>query len=368
MIIYYLLLSCILSLILVYVIYLTGKNIPAKINYLTVFTPLLLSVFTLIISFSISTPIDTRKVEYTAQSIRHYPEWVETITSKDNVREETHREYYTLVYKTFSGDTSEFEIPKWTYNYFSGLWNKENEIIIEPIGRPVLETSWDKDPNTALVYTKTEAFNNYFKTSLGLYNFYNVSDKIAIKENLFIRERMDVINEDGIMEPRQRLLYGLSIPDSLSRSLSNTSSVDSNFRPLLLIWTGISDPGKIVEHQRSYWQGGKDNEVVFCIGIDEDDKILWSNSFSWATEPLLEKAILRSVLAPGQKLSVEKFIIKLKDSYSKNLWRPRDFNEYRVLKIPFGNFIVMITSILVIIANIIVSISIFKNNKNKIKS
>ena len=119
---YYLLATCILSLVFVYVIYLTGKNVPDKVNYPIVFTPSILSGIILLFSFTVTTPIDTRKAEYTAQSIKHYPEWIEEIEVNDtsSVRIK-HREYYTMFYKTTTG-TGEFEIPRWTYNYFSELY------------------------------------------------------------------------------------------------------------------------------------------------------------------------------------------------------------------------------------------------------
>ena len=361
---YYLLATCILSLVFVYVIYLTGKNVPDKVNYPIVFTPSILSGIILLFSFTVTTPIDTRKAEYTAQSIKHYPEWIEEIEVNDtsSVRIK-HREYYTMFYKTTTG-TGEFEIPRWTYNYFSELWDKE--VCTSLDDRVVYITEWDKDPKTALIYTKPENFINYFKTSMSLYNFYHISDKTAKEEKLFIRERLDIINSDGIVEPRQPLIYGLEVSDIISRRFSNVSSLSPNFRPVVCIWIGTEKDNK-VSHQRSYWLGGKDNEIVFCIGINnlEEQKIIWSDSFSWSNNPLLEKYILKNSLNPGGKLDFDKLINELKEGYSKNLWRPREFSDYRVLKIPFGDFMVIITAILVIIANIIVSISIFRGKKNK---
>ena len=359
---YYLLATCILSLIFVYIIYLTGKNVPDKINYPIVFTPSILSGIILLFSFTVTTPIDTRKAEYTAQYIRHYPEWIEIIEVSDtsSVRIK-HREYYTMVYNTASG-TGEFEIPKWTYNYFSELWDKE--VCTSLDNRIVCSTEWDKNPGTALIYTKPESFINYFKTSMSLYNFYHISDKTAKKEKLFVRERLDIINSDGIVEPRQPLIYGLEVSDIISRRFSNVSSLSSNFRPVICIWVG-TEKGDIVSHQRSYWLGGKDNEIVFCIGINnlEEQKIIWSDSFSWSNNPLLEKYILSESLRPGERLNFDRLILELKDGYSKNLWRPREFSDYSVFKIPFGDFMVIITAILVIIANIIVSINISRCKK-----
>ena len=360
---YYLLVTCILSLVFVYFIYLAGKNVPEKANYLIIFTPTMLSSIILLFSFSVTTPIDIRKAEYTAKAINHYPEWVEIIKASDSSSVRiNHREYFTMVYDTSEGQ-GEFEIPKWTYNYFSDLWNKEFCTSLNE--RVVYSTEWNKDPSTALIYTKPESFINYFKTSMSLYNFYHISDKTAKKEKLFTRKRLDVINSEGIVEPRQPLIYGLDVLDSISRKFSNISSLSPTFRPVLCIWTGIPEKGEIVEHQRSYWLGGKDNEVVFCIGLNNkiSKTILWSDSFSWSNNPLLEKYVLSNSLQPGKKLNLDTLIEDLKVSYSKNLWRPRDFDNYSIFRIPFGKFMVIITAILVIISNIIVAFNIIKKTK-----
>ena len=60
------------------------------------------------------------------------------------------------------------------------------------------------------------------------------------------------------------LVYGLKLSDKESRSLSNVSSLDPEFRPILCVWVDSvleSSPEVIVKHQRSYWKGGK-NMVI----------------------------------------------------------------------------------------------------------
>lgn len=351
---YYLLLSCILLLIFTYVIYFIGK-IPKKINWVIVYSPTIFSslIICLYLLSGTSKPLDIRKIEYTAVGMKH-------LKNSD-------KELFTGVYKTQVGSFEEFEIPKATYNYFKDLWIGKKEITLseDSLGYTKF-LEWDKKPNNALVYTKQEPYINYFKTSLGLYDFYEVSLNQAREEKLFNRSRVDHVNSiSNILEPRQSLVYGIEVPDSICRALSNISSLDPEFRPILCVWIDsilLSDPETLVKHQRSFWGGGKNNEVVFCVGIDnlKSKEIKWSYSFSWSITPDFEKYVKTNSLAPGKKLDLSSYKEKVVQGYSKGLWHPRDFDSYKILSLPISDFTVIMSCILIIIVNIVMSMRIKK--------
>lgn len=59
--------------------------------------------------------------------------------------------------------------------------------------------------------------------------------------------------------------------------------------------------------QQSYWKGGNKNEVVLCIGIDNQNKINWTYVFSWTDNQLL-KIELRDEIMAMDTLDLNKII------------------------------------------------------------
>lgn len=60
--------------------------------------------------------------------------------------------------------------------------------------------------------------------------------------------------------------------------------------------------------QEAYWVNGNKNELVICIGLNED-KIMWSHIFSW-TESQTIKIELRNFIYPSKKTKInQKFLV-----------------------------------------------------------
>lgn len=363
MIFFYFLLSAIVTLILVYISYILWKTdksqkLPEK-RFL--YIPTIISSIILIGFFFTDSqkPIDIRKTEYTAIGIKHYVYW-----SKDSFATTTSKEVFSGIYKK-DDRYLEFEISKPTYYYFKHLWKKREVEVSNDSAHNIFFTEWNKDPKTALVYTKSEVFTNYFKNSMSLYDYHYVDDEMAKELNLFNENRIDFINSKNILEPRQSLIYGISSSDNVGRVISNLSSLDTEFRPILLVWVGETklDHKELVCHQRSYWSGGKNNEVVFCVGINNlhEMKILWSDSFSWAITHDFENYVKSTALKPGNILSSETYTEAIISGYSKNYWNPRKFETYSVLSYPIMDFTIILVSIMIIVINII----LVKGLKNK---
>ena len=345
-------------ILLIYVYLNNFKNGELFLNtqktFLFNLSPSLIGLFILLLYFLGNTekPIDLKEVEYTAIGMKHYKRCLDTndstVLSKD---------LFTGIYKDVDNTYREFEIPKGTFDYFCNLWKKEEHTLLISQGDTICFVEWDRKPKNSLIYTRSDVFTNYFKNSFDLYDLTRVSEKIAIKEGLFHRKRLGLVNESNILEPRQSLVYGISLPDSIDREISNVSSMDINFRPILLIWVNscnIYDRSNIISHQRSYWSGGKYNEAIFCVCIDNliDKKIVWSGSFSWALTQELERAVLNESLSPGDILNLNNYTKSLVNAYSKNYWKPRNFEDYTILKTPITEFTVLIATIGLILVNL----------------
>lgn len=375
--IYYLLVASILSLLLVCFFYLRKVRVSKEINFFIVFFPSILSLGIIIYEFTIVEPIDTRYIDKRVRELKHYHSWSETIINVDSINKiekkskVTHDDYYSFTYLNDNGEKEERDLPKNTYEYFSKTWGKRpTSIIKDSLGRIVEIYRWNsnKGNRPILTYTMTEPYINYFKNTMELYNLNIISDKEAEKKELFKDYNPVItINSSNILEPRQSLVYGINLGDSIDRNINYLASMSPKFRPLLLVWVGVDKYNlkkNLIKDQRSYWKGGKDNEVIFCICINniEDMRILWSGSFSWAEDDELERYVLDNSLIPGKKFDPIKYTDVVIDGYGKNLWKPRDLNNYSFCKMPLEDFNIVLIMLILIIVNVFISVKIVKRN------
>lgn len=324
---------------------------------------------------AISAPIDTRLIEYPAITLRHYPIWDEEICSIEDGRGITtseaypveHHEYWAMMYLVENEDTAgmrdkreELEIPESTYSYYKNLWDKQElnkEKDTTWYKRDYTRHYWDNDIYNSLVYTKTQPYKNYFKNIYPFYNIHNVSNSDIMEYDLYTYAPLTSENSERILEPRQTLIYGLEVPDSISRALSYISTVDHKFRPIILVWIGRGKRDDMIKKQRNYWEGGKDNEAVFCVSINDTirKEIMWSGSFSWAKNKDFENYVISESLNPGDSLNLETYIKALMNGYKDGLWQPRDFSTYSVASLPADCFIYIFLSLLIIILDCILA-------------
>ena len=234
----YLLITAILFIILWYS-YLMAKwkNKRGLILYF----PGLVAMMILIIGVDYNFPKDIKLVN-------HY---VDRIVSKKEISNGETVEKYYMKYIIQDGE-EEMDISKNTYKYFSSLWG-QNNIIKSTETTEVIK--WDKNPSTALIYSKPITYTNYKQNISSIYNINDISLVDALKNNLFIRETIGVVNDDNVLEPRQNLVLGINIPDSLERRINYIASLDSEYRPILLVY--LNENKEKTKLQRSFWSGGR---------------------------------------------------------------------------------------------------------------
>lgn len=356
---YHLLITSVSLLIIVCLYYyIVNKKKKAKwLDYPIIFLPTVLSVIVIICNLTISNHnlLDVRYVDKIVKEIRKY-ESCNIDKNKINYKDE-----YTLIFSSNNGTDEEREIGKDTYDYFSKKWIQKPAIYVDSTGRKVTIYKWNskKHGGDILTYTTTELFtnfsNNMFTSNVSKYDIKNY--------NLFeYHYEINKVSFDGLSEPGQSILYGINITDSVERISNYLSSLDSNFRPLILCWYGDRNKIETIKKQQLYWKGGKDNEIVFCICLNnkKDNIISWSGSFSWADNKKFENYVLNKYLIPGTKFDIYNLFTGIYDGYRKGLWNPSN-NYYNITKDIFEESIIIILSAaIIIILNIFSSIRLLK--------
>lgn len=344
---FYIFLAIVLYIILI-VCYHKIKDNPGKHESgMLFFLPGLVAILILATKTVTNHPEDIKLVNLVAEKIRCY---------NPQGEDENESPRYSLVF----GNGDEMYIPRNTYQYFHSLWldcGENDSCTEEKSGISVVDTEWNRDPGTSLIVSKPVEYRNYL---MNVHRIYDIQDRFnitrAVENGLIIRQGVGTVTGKDVIEPRQNLILGIHVSDSIQRKVNYIASLDSMFRPVLLVW-GNEFENK-TSQQRNLWKSGKENEVVFCIGLGEDNEILWSGSFSWDKTGEFESFILREVLKPGMTLDLDEYVHYLEEGYKKDYWNPINLSRYDFLKLPLNQIIVIGLMSFIILSNLILSLKL----------
>lgn len=132
------------------------------------------------------------------------------------------------------------------------------------------------------------------------------------------------------------------------------------FRTFILLFDAGKYGIEISEKQKDYWNGGNKNEFIVCIGLDSLDNVIWCNPFSWADEPKLE-VLTRDYFLDNPQLNISAYAGFLSEKIPDN-WIRKEFKDFDYLSVSISNVFYIIIIILMIIAEIFLSIFVIRNS------
>lgn len=375
--------SFIIPIITCIILYIKFRRETVWWEYFVIFIPSILgslSTYWVIQNNKVS---DIKYYSEPAISVRHYDSWNEWIHKTCSKKVKTGENTYTTIHYDCSycknhpeywelvGKHSKRQfISRKEFDYYRNLW-KTPEIFIDchrdyhTKDGDAQEYRWNGDITKAITIIHDKSYSNYFQSSLSLYNMTEISYNEAKKIGLYEYPKPGFEDDSGIWVYDQPAILSDSIKnchqinDDDRRLMRWLNSLDENFRVFILLYPDSVGP-KITDYQKSYWKGGNENEVVFCLGIDSIGKISWANSFSWSEEPRFEAEVLMSFL-PGSKFDTPSFYSKCLEQYKSGTWKPRKFSEYSYISSElYTNDYVMIVIITVLI-NLLLSYYVINN-------
>ena len=129
---------------------------------------------------------------------------------------------------------------------------------------------------------------------------HSYTNKIRASNSIFKFEKIDRQRASEIGLVDYPAIRSYDAPCVLSNEIPVASSIDDLFRKFnaryapefemrlyILLYSAAKDID-ISEQQRAYWQGGNKNELVVCIGMNENEEVDWARAFSWADEQIKE--------------------------------------------------------------------------------
>lgn len=129
-------------------------------------------------------------------------------------------------------------------------------------------------------------------------------------------------------------------------------------RVFILVFKDIPfDAGRI---QERYWEGSNKNEFIITVGIDKNDKVLWSYDFSW-TEVEETKVETREFILQQDKLDLSA-IVDFTYKEINDKWVRNDFKKFDYLTIEPTMTQVFVIFVLTLLINVGLSFWIVLND------
>lgn len=162
----------------------------------------------------------------------------------------------------------------------------------------VYQTNWDGTDDTRKAYVSVHSYENRIKASdLTLFNIKVVDDKQADSLGLFKYPEYNSgkwrNNTNGFEYPT---ILGGDVSKETQEKFRRLNGKFGSSKQLRL-WILVFDNklSSIGNYQENYWVRGNKNELVICIGKN-DNEIKWVHTFSWSTSNVLTAEINQKII------------------------------------------------------------------------
>lgn len=182
--------------------------------------------------------------------------------------------------------------------------------------------NWDKQVKSSETSTTTKEFSNILKCNHSAFNYPEVKPGDAKKWGLYEYPELNEYNYQpsvlGYNDPHLKKYL-----DYLNGEYGSKYKV----RVFTLFFKEKDISAAFL--QESYWDGGNQNEIVVCIGLDNKGKITWVKPFSWCDNKLVLVDI-KDDLLEAKKLNKEKFYLIYLKAIKKS-WHYKSFKDFNYL-------------------------------------
>jgi hypothetical protein len=280
-----------------------------KIVWWEILIPVAGSALFILISYYTMKSVTLSDVEYNGYIVteaRYYEAWEtwkkktcsRTYTTGSGKNRTTHTVYYDCSYCDYNSeryvmidsDGDEISISRDKYLSLVKLW-KETPKFVE-LNRDInyrgscgkdgdmYRIVWNRDINTSITTTHTKSFTNILKSNHSAFNYPNIEKDKARTSGLYEYPELQQYNyqssvigiEDFNSRSRLKIIKTL---DYINGAYGRKYKVK-----IFTLFFKNRDISTAFQ-QEAYWDGGNQNEIVVCIGLDNLGNIEWVKPFSW---------------------------------------------------------------------------------------
>jgi hypothetical protein len=212
------------------------------------------------------------------------------------------------------------------------------------------ESIWDNKIEHSESNVWTTSYENKTKVSHSTFHYQDISDEQAITLGLYQYPHFfDVYKQQVLLGNFNKYVVNYPTIERKYQYLDSKLGLEKNARFYILLFE--DKPLDIALRQEAYWEGGNDNEVIICIGIDSKTKSLtWVKPFSWTSGKRTIVELREEIMALGV-LDMDK-IYSLIDSSIRTYFIKKDFKEFNYLSVDPPTYEIIITYILALLVTV----------------
>lgn len=216
------------------------------------------------------------------------------------------------------------------------------------------EIFWNKKIETIEPITWSQSYENRIQASNNIQRY--------VKPDTSEISFYELFEYPKLFNYKQQCILGIN-NSKLDRYANQRNAYIAPIKQLkvyYLIFKNKSEQAALM--QQRYWGGGNKNEVVICIGIDDNNSIDWSYVFSWS-EVETFKINIRNFINSKEKLSETNFLTIIDETFdilNKEFVRYR-FENFKYISVEPPTWSIILTFIINTIISIAYSIFIVKN-------
>lgn len=201
---------------------------------------------------------------------------------------------------------------------------------------------WSGDFEKIYPYTVEDYYTNPLKSSRSiLWEYDKVTPEIIEEYGLF--------DYPVVHKTYQPTVLGIKRPDT--KYIDNMNALLGKDYQFRLFMCFFKNKGlDAYEYQKAYWQNGNKNELVLCIGFDNNNKVQWCEGFTWCDTPILE-AKCKQYFLTHPDIDLKAFSEWLMPLV-KTDWRRKDFSDYDYVTTDLSDWQYFWILIITIIANV----------------
>jgi hypothetical protein len=347
----------------VFVAWVLFKN---KIVWWELFVPTLASFLFILISYYTMKSYTLHDVEYNGYIIteaKYYESWETwvsktcseryacgTYTTGSGKNKTTHTKYCTRYYdcsycdynseRYVMIDTKGNEISISAEKYYSLMkqWKAKPKFVelnrdIDYRGNcgkdgDMYSIEWNKDPLTSETTTYTKSFSNILKSNHSAFNFPTIEEDEAKKIGLYDYPKIQNYNfqtsvigiEKSNLKDKGKIIKTLDFINGAFGSQYKVKIFTLFFKEKEINTAFL---------QEAYWDGGNQNEIIVCIGLDKKGNIEWVKPFSWCDNKRVVIDI-REDLMSSKNIDSNTFYNVYINAIRTN-WKYKSFEDFNYL-------------------------------------
>jgi len=275
--------------------------------------------------------------------VLHYFPWVERVVDRETRYDQNGHsytveverfvkhpdEYYEVYNISYQPSISGYEFDRMCDRWGTGMYYFDTNHHNCVSGGGGEACDWDGNEDSTYTATITHRYNNPLVKSNSLFRNGFISKKKAKELGLFkypdargSREQMVILVHEDV-----------AIPEDFDSALAELQRLNAFCGDVYEIHVFIllfpADKGiEIASQQRDFWKGLNKNELVVCLGVN-DQKVQWSEAMSWLDNKTLELKI-RSYFIDNPVLGLTQFVTWLRSNLE--YWKRKEFKDFDYLK------------------------------------